>query len=217
MVQRTTTSYAVLGLLALRPMSAYELAQQYKRSIGIASPRGDSAIYNEPKRLVADGLATARDDQRGRRTVAVYAITDAGRSALRAWLAESSPFPTIEAEPVVRALFADQGDPADLDRTIAALVDAARARRRFLASIGAEYLAGTGPYPERLDLVALTGKFALDLFDFLERWGSWAQEALAEWPEERSDREAWALGVIEGFVDDEATRGPTVSGRRAAR
>lgn len=195
MAERTTTSYAVLGLLALQPMSAYELTQRYKRSVGIGSPRGDSSIYNEPKRLVADGLAAARDEQRGRRTVAVYEITATGRDALRAWLAQPSAFPTIEAEAVVRVLFADQGDPDDLRQTLEQLARGAAARRRALAEIALEYVAGDGPFPERHDLVSLTGRFALDLFDFLEGWATWALDAVDSWPEDRAEREPWAMAV----------------------
>jgi DNA-binding PadR family transcriptional regulator len=211
MAERTLTSYAVLGLLALHPLSAYELNQRYRRSVGLASPRGESAIYVEPKRLVADGLATASDEQRGRRTVAVYSITDAGREALRGWLSSPSSFPVIEAEAVVKAVFADQGDPADLRVTLVRLREAALARRAALAAIGLEYLDGDGPYPERVDLVALTGAFARDYFEFLARWSAWALDAVDSWPAERAERRGWARRVIRELADAVAADAPAAA------
>ncbi len=56
---RTTTSYALLGLLGLRDWTTYELARQVQRSLHWFWPRAERKLYDEPKRLVADGLATA--------------------------------------------------------------------------------------------------------------------------------------------------------------
>ena len=49
----TTTSYAVLALLALRPWTTYQLAKQMERSLGWIWPRAVSRLYEEPKKLVA--------------------------------------------------------------------------------------------------------------------------------------------------------------------
>ena len=84
----TTTSHAVLGLLALKPWTTYELARQVQRSLGWFWPRAERKLYDEPKHLVAAGLATATAQQTGRRPRTMYAITAAGRKALRSWLGE---------------------------------------------------------------------------------------------------------------------------------
>src|SRR3954471_5692711 len=83
---RTTTSYAVLGLLSVRSWTAYELAKQVQRSLNWFWPRAERKLYEEPKRLVEQGLATAMREQTGQRPRTVYAITDDGRDALRGWL-----------------------------------------------------------------------------------------------------------------------------------
>ena len=56
---RTTTSYAVLGLLSVRTWTTYELAKQVRRRLHWFWPRAERKLYDEPKRLVAAGLATA--------------------------------------------------------------------------------------------------------------------------------------------------------------
>ena len=84
----TTTSYAVLALLALQPWTTYQLARQMERSLGWIWPRAVSRLYEEPKKLVAAGLADSRPGATGRRPSTVYSITPAGRQALGAWLSE---------------------------------------------------------------------------------------------------------------------------------
>lgn len=84
----TSTSYLVLGLLAERgPSTPYELKAAVARSIGRFWPFPHTQLYTEPPRLVAAGLAEEdrEDDGRRRRR---FAVTEAGRCALRSWLAE---------------------------------------------------------------------------------------------------------------------------------
>jgi len=61
----STTTYAILGLLAVQPWSTYELTRQMDRSLGRMWPRAQSKLYEEPKKLVALGLATATEEQVG--------------------------------------------------------------------------------------------------------------------------------------------------------
>jgi len=48
----TTTTYGVLGLLAVRPYSTYELAKAMGLSVGRVWPRAESKLFEEPKKLV---------------------------------------------------------------------------------------------------------------------------------------------------------------------
>ena len=54
---RSTTAYAILGLLTVRDWTTYELAKQVQRSLNWFWPRAERKLYEEPKRLVEDGLA----------------------------------------------------------------------------------------------------------------------------------------------------------------
>src|SRR5687768_7758504 len=81
----TPTSYAMLGLLAVQPWTTYELAKQMDHTLSRFWPRAKSKLYEEPKKLVAQGLAKATDDAVGRRPRTIYAITPKGRRALAAW------------------------------------------------------------------------------------------------------------------------------------
>src|SRR5919202_6236966 len=95
---RTTTSYAVLGMLSVRSWTTYELAKQVQRSLNWFWPRAERRLYEEPKSLVADGLATAVKEFTGARPRTVYGITAAGRVALATWLSTPSAPLTTESE-----------------------------------------------------------------------------------------------------------------------
>src|SRR5919107_1060658 len=97
----TTTSYALLGLLSVRSWTTYELAKQVQRSLGWFWPRAERKLYDEPKRLVASGLAECEREMTGARPRTVYAVTRRGRNALRRWLDESPAPPTLEFEGMV--------------------------------------------------------------------------------------------------------------------
>src|SRR4051794_8528186 len=104
----TTTSYAILGLLSIKPWSAYELTQQARRSLRYAWPKSESHLYAEPKRLARLGFARVTEAPAGPvRTRQVYAITAAGRRALRAWLKSEPAPPQLEFEAVLRLFYAD--------------------------------------------------------------------------------------------------------------
>src|SRR4029078_4519614 len=85
----STTSNAILGLLSLRSWTTYELAKQVQRSLGWFWPRAERKLYDEPKRLVAAGLAKSTAEMTGSRPRTVYTITARGRKALQRWLGEA--------------------------------------------------------------------------------------------------------------------------------
>jgi PadR family transcriptional regulator AphA len=183
-------------------MNAYELVQGYRRSLGLVMSRSEAAIYAEPKRLETDGLLTRAEEQRGQRVVPVYEITDAGRAELRSWLDAPPTFPLVDAEPVLRAVFADQGDLAQLRRSLVAFREDALTRSFALRAIPDEYLRAAGPYQQRSPLVALSGRFVVDLIALYVRWCDWALDAVDAWRDDRVRPEDWALERFTEMADE---------------
>jgi PadR family transcriptional regulator AphA len=200
----TTTSYAILGLLALRPWTTYELAQQMTRALGQFWPRAESNLYAEPKKLVALGLAAASPEAVGKRPRTVYTITPEGREALEAWMSTppTGPTgPTVEFEALVKVFFAEHGSKADLQ----AAIEGARAwaEERFVvsASIPREYLQGRGPFPERLPWLILAGTFLTELTLAVGRWAEWAAGVVDPWPDDvRAAEPDW--GALQRMADE---------------
>src|SRR4051794_17937000 len=140
----TTTSFAMLGLLAVRPWSTYELAAQMDRSLGRIWPRAQSKLYEEPKKLVAHGLAEASQDQVGRRPRTVYTITEQGRRALATWLEEPGNGPVLEFEQLLKVAFSDHGSRDDALATLAATRAWAVERNAENLRAAGEYATGEG-------------------------------------------------------------------------
>ena len=103
----TPTSYSILGLLALKPWTTYELAQQMERALGQFWPRAESRLYEEPKKLVAHGLARASSEMVGKRPRTIYTITAKGRRALAKWVATPGGGPVLEFEALIKVFFAE--------------------------------------------------------------------------------------------------------------
>ena len=157
----TTTSYAILGLLAIKPWTTYELAQQMQRALGQFWPRAESKLYEEPKKLVAHGLARASSEMVGKRPRTVYTITAKGRRAMAAWVPAppTSDGPVLEFEQMVKIFFAEHGTKEDLLATIASVREWVDDRFIESRDIPRGYLDGRGPFPERLPWLLLSGQF----------------------------------------------------------
>ena len=202
----TATSYAILGLLGLRSWSAYELTKQVRRSLHFCWPRAETRIYQEPKNLVEHGLVKATTTANGRRSRTEYAITAKGRKALRAWLGEPSAPPRLESEALLRLFFAEQGTKEGLLATLQALEAQALELRQQAVTQGAEYLAGTAPFPERLHILALLGRFTLDHTALVADWARWARSEVERWPD-----------VATGEVSEEVVRAFEAAAAEAGR
>jgi PadR family transcriptional regulator AphA len=192
----TTTSYLILGHLALRSWSTYELAQQMKRSTRHYWPRAESKIYEEPKKLVAHGLATATRGYTGRRPRTVYAITEEGRKALRRWLEEPGQAPVVEFEGLVKVLFAEQGSKDQLLATLRSIRDRGERTRAEQVALAADLAATGGPFPDRLHVNELVFKFMWEQTETVIRWAMWAEEHVAQLPEEIAGPTAPETGTL---------------------
>src|SRR5438552_3979602 len=178
----TTTSYAILGLLSVRSWSAYELTDQMKRGLRYTWPRTETRIYQEPKNLVHHGLATASVETTGKRRRTVYSITAEGRRQLARWLEQQSAPPQFQSEAVLRATFADAGTRDALLATLRGLQGEGRALRKQLGVQADDYRRTGGPFPQRLHLIALIGRFLSDYAELLEGWATWAEDEVSRWP-----------------------------------
>lgn len=179
----TTTSYAILGLLALQPWSAYDLTKQVQRSLHFCWPRAETRLYQEPKNLVEHGLAKATIKTSGRRARTVYSITPQGRRALRRWLDEPSAPPRFESEALLRLFFAEHGSKEGLLETLTGLEAHANELRGQSLALGAEYLSDQALFPERIHILGLVGKFVLDQTALVAEWAQWARAEVERWPD----------------------------------
>jgi PadR family transcriptional regulator, regulatory protein AphA len=180
----TTTSFAILGLLAIRPWSTYELTRQMDRTLGRIWPRAQSKLYEEPKKLVEHGYAVAATEPVGRRPRTVYSITPAGRAALAGWLQEPGGGPVLEFEQLLKVWFSEHGTKQDALASIAAAAAWARERNQDNLAAARAYRAGEGPFQSRAPQTMLAGAFLTDFYALVARWAEWATGVVETWPDD---------------------------------
>lgn len=192
MTEQSPATYGLLGMLAVRSWTGYELTRQVRRSLRFVWSTSEGHLYREQKRLVTLGWAVVDKERAGRRERNRYTITPAGREALARWLATPPEEPHLQIEGVLRAFYADLGSPEDLRRSMAVTAEQAGAMLAELRGFAREYLAEGGPmellergaggpedrrafagrtmYPERLPSVALTLDVTTRLLEEIERF-----------------------------------------------
>jgi DNA-binding PadR family transcriptional regulator len=180
----STTSYAFLGLLAEQPWTTYELAQQIRTSLHSFWPRSERQLYEQPKLLVAHGLASATREQVGRRPRTVYRITPAGRRALKAWLALPSTVSSFESEPLVKVFLSDHSTTKNLLAQLRAMQDANRTDDQAHRELW-EQRVRDRPFAQRMHINALVSRFFVEFTEAVNRWAEWAIEEVESWDSTR--------------------------------
>lgn len=199
------TTYGLLGLLASRSWTGYELTKQVRRSLRFVWPVSEGHLYREQKRLVDLDWATVDAEPAGERSRKRYTITEEGRAALRDWLATEPAEPHFQIEGILRTFFGDQARPDELADSMVASAQSARAMLDEMLDIVDEYLEEGGPlwmlehgvggpgtdrlefherpmFPERLHVVALAIDITTQLLHTLEAFFTDAAEQVGSWP-----------------------------------
>jgi PadR family transcriptional regulator, regulatory protein AphA len=176
-----TIRYALLGLLAIRSWTGYELTQQVRRSLRLLWPSSEAHLYREQQRLARLGWATVTTERVGQRSRNRYTITEAGRTALSEYLATPPAAPALEGEALVRLFFADQGEVGDLVDALERTAQHTREALAGMVAITEQYLAGEGLFPERAHLSALAGEIIADILGVIDARCAEAAREVAQW------------------------------------
>ncbi|MBC7273216.1 MAG: PadR family transcriptional regulator [Streptomyces sp.] len=177
---------AVMAALLEGEASGYDLAKGFEASVAnfwMATPQ---QIYRELERMAGEGLVSARVVRQERRPdKRLFSLTDAGRAAVRAYVAEVPTKPTaLRDELMVKVQCADVGDIDAVRAAIAERVEWATAKLARFERMRARLLAGrsedeffataerVGPYLTLLGGIA----FAREN----QRWGELALRRLEQ-------------------------------------
>jgi len=191
----TTTSYAILAQVAVRPWSTYELAQQRVRYYRYVWPRAESAIYREAKRLSAMGLIEGTREYTGKRPRTVYAITEAGKDALRAWLATPIAPLSMDFEAMLRIFVCPLGTKEDALRTLEQVRADAQEMLRFAGEVKQEFLDGINVTQDQVYIRALAVDFFVSLLTTVDAWAKRTFEQVRSWDDLQPSDEKNAEGL----------------------
>lgn len=185
MKKLTTTSYVLLGQLAIQPWSAYALTKHFQRSVlRNIWPRAESHIYDEIKHLAAHGLATAKDELIGKRHRSTYSITRQGRQALSVWLAEPGKSRIVEWEQLAKINYADYSTKEQMINHLEAVRFDALERVRYMHTLLCETEPPAGRLiPHRSHIGILTGELTLRELEMILAWVDWVESEIGKWPD----------------------------------
>ncbi len=170
-MKMTAVTPVLLGLLAMRPRSGYDIKTIVDRSTRFFWAASYGQIYPELKRLEEEGLVEGEDRPNGGRSRRVYSLTPAGHEALLDWM--QSEITTIELrdESLLRLFFADA---VPVEDALQLLEGRKHGHEEYLEVLRAIQALPGGPDPTFVDLVLRWG------IDFNE-WGArWCEEQLKQ-------------------------------------
>jgi PadR family transcriptional regulator AphA len=189
----TTTAYAILGVLAIKPRTAYELALEMRHCFEYFWPRDDARVYKDAKTLAAEGLATAETQLMGKRPRTTYTLTRQGRDALERWLAGPSQGASLEFESLIKVFLARFGTLEQLLETVQQVQADAEYRLQVATNVRQLYLEGCAPFQdEYVHVWAFVYDFQVSNFQMLHAWATRTLAELKTWsdlaPEAKRER-----------------------------
>lgn len=211
----TTTSFAILTQLALRPWSPYELAQQRVRYFRYTRPLTESAIYREMKRLDSMGLAESEKEYTGRRSRTTYEISELGLSRLREWLdTPVAPF-AMEFEGMIRLFAAPIASEEQIVHALEQILANAREMLDFGRRVTQEFRDGRNPLQNQAYVRELVVDFRIDMFSMVAEWAERSIEHVRRWEglslEERNAQALRRIGdLLPSGYDPEPLTAPAV-------
>ena len=180
--------YALLGLLADRPYSGWQLLKHFEGSLAYAWPALHSQIYPELARLREAGLIEQTGE--GPRGAKEYSLTPSGREQIERWLRETTPGRNTRDEALLRVFFLWLLDP---DEAAAYLDREADFQRRLLADLE-RIAASPGPDDARERSYRLALDFGLRVTRTRRDWAEDSARAVRahspEAPQPRRNRRA---------------------------
>jgi DNA-binding PadR family transcriptional regulator len=179
-VELSATGKVVLGMVAARPRSGYEIKQLVDNSARFFWAASYGQIYPELKRLEDAGLITGSDASQGARQRTVYKLTAKGRKVAREWIAEAPQTFELRDEGLLELFFAGSIDPArapEIARERAARATATAAELRALQG-EIEQTANEGPEysPDAGSLTVL--RYGIEMNEWAAQWFERAAQEL---------------------------------------
>jgi len=177
----TATSYAILGLIAQDPGSAYDLGKRMDLNLAYFWPRATSHVFTEVKKLARLGWVAGKTRARGQRKRIVYTVTPLGRKALVEWLSQPPRTFALEIEGLVRLFLAPFGDRQSLLQALQSVAAEAETMKQIASRIVPAYLNGEGPAPHEIHLRALLVDFLVRFAAFVDDWATRSRTDVAKW------------------------------------
>ncbi|HEY6770836.1 MAG TPA: PadR family transcriptional regulator [Solirubrobacterales bacterium] len=190
-MELSATAKVILGMLAARPRSGYEIKQLVDTSARFFWAASYGQIYPELKKLEKAGLITGDDSSQGARQRTTFKLTAKGRHAATEWIDGPPEVLETRDEALLMLFFAGSIEPqraAEIARERAATSRTKAAELRAIA----DHIDATGT-PEGADAQPDAGsltvlRYGIEMSEWSAEWFERAAEDLEK--ETASDRVA---------------------------
>ncbi len=172
--------HAILGFLAFKPMSGYDLKKYFDQSVVHFWSATQSHIYKALDGLETQGwVAVTYIPQEGKPNRKEYRITERGRAELHRWLTTPLPLDAVRQAWLIQLFFAHAHANEEIIALLEARMDAIRSR---LKSYREEVQAGLDENAERIGLARVRALWQITLdygIDSYEGELAWLEKTLA--------------------------------------
>jgi PadR family transcriptional regulator, regulatory protein AphA len=169
-----TLGHALLGLLAERECTGYELTRTFDESLAHVWPTKHSQIYPELAKLQAAGLI--RQSGAGARGSKTYAATAEGLAEVRRWMRDTMPSESVRTERMLRVFFLWLLPPEEASAYLREIGGRYRERLARYEAIAAT-IPPDGP-EDRMSRIAIEAGIRFE--SAMADWASWAVEEIAK-------------------------------------
>jgi PadR family transcriptional regulator, regulatory protein AphA len=172
-MELNATAKVILGMLAARPRSGYEIKQLVDGSTRFFWSASYGQIYPELKRLEKEGLVAGSESARGARKRTIYKLTPKGRKAAKEWIDREPETFELRDEGLLGLFFAESIEPGrapEIAREQAAKAAADAAALKAIQKQVTEPVANDGPEvsPDRGSLAVL--RYGIESSEWTARW-----------------------------------------------
>jgi PadR family transcriptional regulator, regulatory protein AphA len=180
-VELSATGKVILGMLAARPRSGYEIKQLVDTSARFFWAASYGQIYPELKKLEEAGLITGADASQGNRQRTVFKLTAKGRRSAKEWIESPPQVFELRDEGLLELFFAGSIEPnrtAEIARERAAKAAATAAELRGLHDELDRQDQAEGPEvsPDAGSLTVL--RYGIEMNEWVAEWFERAAEDL---------------------------------------
>jgi DNA-binding PadR family transcriptional regulator len=163
---------AILGFLEIEPTSGYTLKQRFDGSVRSFWSATQSQIYRELHALERKRLVRVESVRgKGKPDRKVYSLTEAGRTALAAWLAEPLEPLELRHPLLLKLVFAADLPPKTLDGILAAYAQGMEATRaEYTDRLGDERIFALARSPRERAIWRLSIEHGVAWCDAELRW-----------------------------------------------
>jgi DNA-binding PadR family transcriptional regulator len=180
-MELSATGKVILGMLAARPRSGYEIKQLVDKSARFFWAASYGQIYPELKSLEKQGLIAGSDSAHGARQRTVYKLTAEGKRAAKEWIEREPEVFELRDEGLLGMFFSGAIDPertAEIARERAAQAAAKAEELRAIeeqVEVPEKY-EGPDASPDQGSMAVL--RYGIEMNEWTAQWFERAAEEL---------------------------------------